>query len=61
MARVPGWTLASLHEDSLHFMWQGVARDLGGALSRDLYELEQIPFAIQLEEFRLYCTRASPG
>jgi len=42
-------------------MWQGVARDLGGALSRDLYELEQIPFAIQLEEFRLYCTRASPG
>ena len=49
LARVPGWSLQAYFEDWLHFMWQGVARDLGGSLARDIVELMEVPLEIQFE------------
>jgi hypothetical protein len=57
LGRCPGWSLSCYHDDLLHFLWQGAARDLGGALSRDLLELEQVPLAVQFEELSLYASR----
>ena len=50
LARCPGWHPQAYHCDYLHVNWLGVARDLGGALTRDITELLQTPLAIIFEE-----------
>ena len=50
LARCPGWHPDAYHCDYLHVNWLGVARDLGGALTRDVVDFMGTPLAIIFED-----------